>query len=114
VAIDRWNATQLSTQLQGDGVNVLGFGQGYGSMSAPAKALEGLVVGGKLLHGGHPVLAWQASNVAIQSDHAGNIKPSKQKSNERIDGIVALTMALGIHATSTAPAPEQSWDLMSI
>ncbi len=114
VAIDRWNATQLSTQLQGDGVNVLGFGQGYGSMSAPAKALEGLVVGGKLLHGGHPVLAWQASNVAIQSDHAGNIKPSKQKSNERIDGIVALTMALGIHATSTAPAPEQSWDIMSI
>jgi phage terminase large subunit-like protein len=111
VAIDRWNATQLSTQLQGDGINVLGFGQGYGSMSAPTKALEAAVVGGKLLHGGHPVLAWQASNVAVQSDHAGNIKPSKAKSSERIDGIVALVMALGIHATSTAPAPEQSWDI---
>ena len=111
VAIDRWNATQLSTQLQGDGINVLGFGQGYGSMSAPTKALEAAVVGGKLLHGGHPVLAWQASNVAVQSDHAGNIKPSKAKSSERIDGIVALIMALGIHATSTAPAPEQSWDI---
>jgi phage terminase large subunit-like protein len=114
VAIDRWNATQLATQLQGDGVNVLGFGQGYGSMSSPAKQLEALVVGGKLHHGGHPVLAWQASNVAIQQDHAGNIKPSKAKSNERIDGIVALTMALGIHATATAPPPEQSWDIMSI
>ena len=114
VAIDRWNATQLATQLQGDGVNVLGFGQGYGSMSAPAKSLEALVVGGKLLHGGHPVLAWQASNVAIQSDHAGNIKPSKAKSNERIDGIVALTMAIGIHATATAPAPEQSWDILTL
>ena len=111
VAIDRWNATQLSTQLQGDGINVLGFGQGYGSMSAPTKALEAAVVGGKLLHGGHPVLAWQASNVAVQQDHAGNIKPSKAKSSERIDGIVALVMALGIHATSTAQAPEQSWDI---
>jgi hypothetical protein len=49
VAIDRWNATQLSNQLQGDGLNVIGFGQGYGSMSAPAKRLEGLVVGGKVV-----------------------------------------------------------------
>jgi phage terminase large subunit-like protein len=114
VAIDRWNATQLSTQLQGDGVNVLGFGQGYGSMSSAAKALEAAVCGGRLLHGGHPVLAWQASNVAIQSDHAGNIKPSKAKSNERIDGIVALTMALGIHATATAPPPEQNWDILTL
>jgi phage terminase large subunit-like protein len=114
VAIDRWNATQLATQLQGDGVNVLGFGQGYGSMSSPAKQLEALVVGGKLLHGAHPVLAYQAASVAIQSDHAGNIKPSKAKSNERIDGIVALTMALGIHATATAPPPEQSWDIISL
>jgi phage terminase large subunit-like protein len=114
VAVDRWNATQLTQQLQGDGVNVLGFGQGYGSMSSPAKALEAAVVAGRLLHGGHPVLAWQASNVAIQQDHAGNIKPSKAKSNERIDGIVALTMALGIHATATAPPPEQSWELFSI
>jgi phage terminase large subunit-like protein len=114
VAIDRWNATQLATQLQGDGVNVLGFGQGYGSMSSPAKQLEALVVGGKLLHGGHPVLAWQASNVAIQQDHAGNIKPSKAKSSERIDGIVALTMAIGIHATATAPPPEQNWDIITL
>lgn len=114
IAIDRWNATQLSTQLQGDGLNVLGFGQGYGSMSSPSKQLEAACVAGRLLHGGHPVLAWQASNVAIQQDHAGNIKPSKAKSNERIDGIVALTMAIGIHATATAPPPEQNWDIISI
>jgi phage terminase large subunit-like protein len=111
VAIDRWNAHQITTQLQGEGINVLGFGQGYGSMSSPTAALEAAVVGGKLLHGGHPVLAWQASNVAVQSDHQGNKKPSKAKSTERIDGIVALIMALGIHATSTAPAPAQSWDI---
>jgi phage terminase large subunit-like protein len=114
VAIDRWNAHQITGQLQGEGINVLGFGQGYGSMSSPTAALEAAVVGGKLLHGGHPVLAWQASNVAVQSDHQGNKKPSKAKSTERIDGIVALIMALGIHATSTAPAPAQSWDIITL
>jgi phage terminase large subunit-like protein len=114
VAIDRWNAHQITGQLQGEGINVLGFGQGYGSMSSPTAALEAAVVGGKLLHGGHPVLAWQASNVAVQSDHAGNKKVSKAKSTERIDGIVALIMALGIHATSTAPAPAQSWDIITL
>jgi phage terminase large subunit-like protein len=113
LAIDRWNAAQLSVQLQGDGINVLGFGQGYGSMSSPAKQLEALVVSGKLLHGGHPVLSWQAGNVAIQSDYAGNIKPSKAKSTERIDGIVSLVMAIGIHATATAP-PQLNWDITVI
>jgi phage terminase large subunit-like protein len=113
IAIDRWNATQLSTQLQGDGINVLGFGQGYGSMSAPAKRLEALVVGGKVLHHS-PVLDWQASNVAVQSDHSGNIKPSKAKSTERIDGIVSLTMALGIHDTATAAPPPQNWDIITL
>jgi phage terminase large subunit-like protein len=113
--LDRWNATQLATQLQGDGLNVVGFGQGYGSMSAPSKQLEALVVAGKLLHGGHEVLTWQAGNVAIQSDSAaGNIKPSKARSTERIDGMVSLVMALGIHATATAPPPEQSWDIISL
>jgi phage terminase large subunit-like protein len=100
IAIDRWNATQLATQLQGDGIDVVGFGQGYGSMSAPAKQLEAMVVSAKLLHN-NPVLDWQAGNVAIQQDHAGNIKPSKQKSTERIDGIVSLVMALGIMAKAT-------------
>jgi len=114
VAIDRWNATQLATQLQGDGRNVIGFGQGYGSMSAPAKRTEALCVAGKLLHGGHPVLTWQAGNVAIQSDYAGNIKPSKAKSTERIDGIVSLVMAIGIHDTATAPAPAQTWDILTL
>ena len=105
VGVDRWNATQLANQLQGDGVNVVGYGQGYGSMSGPAKVLESLVVSGKLLHGGHPVLAWQAGNVAIQHDHNGNIKPSKAKSNERIDGVVALVMALGVHASQAVKGP---------
>jgi phage terminase large subunit-like protein len=91
------------------------FRQGYGSLSGPSKQLENFVVSGKLLHGGHPVLAWQASNVAIQQDSAaGNIKPSKAKSTERIDGIVSLVMAIGLWQTSTAPPPEQNWDLVAL
>jgi phage terminase large subunit-like protein len=105
VAIDRWNSTQLSTQLQGDGFEVVAFGQGYASMSAPAKELEALVLSGRLRHGGNPVLRWMASNVSIERDAAGNIKPSKKRSAEKIDGVVALTMALGL--ALAAPASER-------
>ena len=114
IGIDRWNATQLATQLQGEGLNVVGFGQGYGSMSSPSRQLENAVLSERLRHANHPVLSWMAANVAIQSDHQGNIKPSKAKSTERIDGIVSLIMGLGLHATATAPAPEQSWDITII
>jgi phage terminase large subunit-like protein len=115
IGLDPWNAAQLGQQLQGDGLPMQDFRQGYASMSAPSKQLENWVVSGKLLHGGHPVLGWQAANVAIQSDSAaGNIKPSKNKSSERIDGIVSLVMAIGLWQTATAPKPAQSWDIVTI
>ncbi len=95
IAIDRWNATQLAVQLQGDGFEVVTFGQGFRDMSGPTKELEKLVISGKLRHGRHPVLRWMASNVSVETDAAGNLKPSKKKSTERIDGIVASIMALG-------------------
>lgn len=96
IAIDRWNATQLANQLQDDGLEVLAFGQGFASMSAPAKVLEGLVVSGEINHQGNPVLNWCINNTVIETDAAGNIKPSKGKSTERIDGTVATIMALGV------------------
>ena len=115
IGLDPWNAAQLGQQLQGDGLAMQDFRQGYASLSAPSKQLENWVVSGKLLHGGHPVLGWQAANVAIQSDSAaGNIKPSKNKSTERIDGIVALVMAIGLWQTATAPTPEQTWDIIAL
>jgi phage terminase large subunit-like protein len=115
VGLDPWNSAQLGLQLQGDGIPMQDFRQGYGSMSAPSKQLENLVVSGKILHGGHPVLTWQAGNVAIQSDSAaGNIKPSKARSTERIDGIVSLVMAIGLWQKATAPPPDQSWDITVI
>jgi len=95
IAIDRWNSTQLQTQLAGDGFTVAEFGQGYASMSAPTKELEALVLADRVEHGGHEVLRWCAANVAVETDAAGNLKPSKGKSTERIDGIVATVMALG-------------------
>ncbi len=64
-------------------------------MTSPTKEWEKLVVSGKLRHGGNPVLRWMASNVAVEIDAAGNLRPSKKKSTERIDGIVAGVMALG-------------------
>jgi phage terminase large subunit-like protein len=95
IAVDRWNSTQLQTQLQGDGFEVMPFGQGFASMSAPTKELERLILACELSHGGNPVLRWMASNVSTEEDPAGNLKPSKKKSTEKIDGIVALIMALG-------------------
>lgn len=95
IAYDPWNATQIALQLTDSGATMVEFGQGFKSMSEPAKELEKLVVSGMLAHGGNPVLRWMASNAAAEIDPAGNIKPSKKKSTERIDGIVSLTMAIG-------------------
>ena len=95
IAIDRWNSTQLQTQLGKDGFNVIKFGQGYASMSAPTKELEKLVISGTMRHAGNPVLRWMAGNVMVTADPAANLKPAKDKSTEKIDGIVALIMALG-------------------
>ena len=94
IAIDRWNATQLATQLDGDGFEIVAFGQGYASMSAPTKRLEELLLSRKIAHAGHPVLRWMAGNVSLETDAADNWKPSKKRSPERIDGIVAAVMAL--------------------
>jgi phage terminase large subunit-like protein len=95
LVIDRWNATQLSSQLLGDGFTVVAFGQGFASMSGPTKELMTVLLGRRLAHGGNAVLRWMAANVAVQQDAAGNLKPDKATSTGRIDGIVALIMALG-------------------
>lgn len=95
IAIDRWNSTQLQTQLQGDGFDVVPYGQGYASMNAPSKELEKLILAHGVRHAQHPVLTWNVANVAKEEDAAGNIKPSKSRSKHKIDGVVALIMALG-------------------
>jgi phage terminase large subunit-like protein len=94
IAFDRWNATQMVQNLEGMGFTVVPFGQGYKDMSPPSKELYKLLMEGNINHGGHPVLKWMAQNVVMRQDPAGNIKPDKEKSVEKIDGIVATIMAL--------------------
>jgi phage terminase large subunit-like protein len=67
-------------------------------MNFPTKKLEEVVLGGRLTHGGNPVLRWMAGNVSLETDAADNWKPSKKKSCERIDGIVALIMGIDLAA----------------
>lgn len=94
IAVDRWNATQMIQNLEGDGFTMVPFGQGFASMSGPTKDFYRLLMEGKIVHGGHPVLRWMAGNVVVDTDPAGNIKVTKAKSKEKIDGIVAAIMAL--------------------
>ena len=107
IAVDRWNTTQITTQLEGDGHVMVPFGQGFASMSAPTKELERLVLSGEIAHGGNPVLRWMAANCSVEQDAADNMKPSKKKSRERIDGIVALIMGIG-RAISQIPEDDVS------
>ncbi len=102
IAIDRWNATHLTTQLTAEGVEVKPFGQGFASMSSPTKLLEAAILGRRLRHGGdNPCLTWQFSNAQVKVDDAGNVKLTKKHSHAtgRIDGVVATAMALGISST---------------
>lgn len=78
-------------------------GQGFASMSYPAKELEKKVIGGSINHGGNPILEWMAGNTATETDAAENIKPSKKMSRERIDGIVATVMAFNRYLVHTNP-----------
>ncbi len=95
IAYDRWGATQLVQNLQAEGLTVVPFGQGFGSMASPTKELITLVRSKKFHHGGNPVLRWMADNMSLRQDPAGNMKPDKDKSTEKIDGIVAAIMGLG-------------------
>jgi phage terminase large subunit-like protein len=93
--IDRlFQAHQLAVELEQEGLTVVGMGQGFMSMAAPMKEFERRLLARKIRHGGNPVLRWMADCVAVKQDPAGNLKPDKASSQGRIDGIVALVMAL--------------------
>lgn len=98
IAADRlFQGDQLVQELRdADGLNVTPHGQGFVGMAAPTKRFEDLVMSGRLRHGGNPVLRWHASNVSVEQDAAGNLKPSRRKSTEKIDGIVSSIMAVGL------------------
>lgn len=106
LAIDRFNATGTAVRLEQEGIPVVLFGQGFVSLSAPSKELERLVMCNGFHHGGHPLLRRHAQAVAVEVDAAENIKPTKAKSNGRIDGIAGFVNALGIAEKGEKPAPK--------
>lgn len=96
LGVDPWNATKLNTELMAEGVPVVNMRQGIPTLGAPSKEFERMVYAEQFDHGGHPVLRWMMGNVAIRFDSNGNFKPDKQKSSEKIDGVVALIMNVGL------------------
>lgn len=113
ISFDRWNWKHLKPwlqragftdeELEGDNAIFEQFGQGFVSMSPALRTLEGLLLNSELRHGGHPVLTMCAANATVQTDPAGNRKLSKSKSHGRIDGMVALAMAVAV-AEASMPA----------
>ena len=94
IAFDRWGAVQMVQNLERMGFTVVPFEQGFKDMRPPTKELMKLTLEKKIAHGGHPVMRWMADNIFIRTDPAGNIKADKEKSTEKIDGVIALIMAL--------------------
>ena len=94
IAHDRWNATMLVQNLEGDGFKMIPFGQGFRDMSTPTKEMMRMVLNKEIAHNGHPVLRWNVDNIFIRQDPAGNIKIDKEKSTEKVDGAVATVMGL--------------------
>lgn len=108
IAYDPWNASQLVSDLLGDGAPLVKMRQGFASMSKPTKefqrlALEGTAETPRLRHRGNPAIRWQVDNLAVEMDAAGNGKPSKRNSGDKIDGVVALIMALDRAVHHTPP-----------
>lgn len=94
IAFDRWGAARVITVLQNMGLTCVEFGQGFASMSPPMKELERLVLSHQIEHNANPVMTWMADNLVAATDPAGNIKPDKKHSREKIDGMVAMIMGL--------------------
>jgi phage terminase large subunit-like protein len=95
IRMDKWNSAQIGQELAAEGLKVVMVPPQMQFMSGPTKEMEAMVIGRRLEHGGHPVLAWNADNVVMTINADEDMRPNKGKSRERIDGIVALVQATG-------------------
>ena len=95
VAYDPFQATQLSQRMAEQGLNMVEMRPTVLNFSEPMKQLEALVLEGRIHHDGDPILTWMMSNVVCHVDAKDNIYPRKDRSENKIDGVVALIMALG-------------------
>jgi phage terminase large subunit-like protein len=105
VAFDRWRLEDLQKLLSDEGIEIpiTAFGQGFKDMSPAVDALETGILNGTIRHSRHPILTWNVSNAVVEIDPAGSRKITKEKSIERVDGLVALVMAVGLHAKAPKP-----------
>ena len=105
-AIDRlFQGLRLTLELADQGVMLNPMGQGFLSVAAPTKKLLELITARRCHHGGHPILRWMADNVVLRKDPAGNVKIDKERSPQKVDGMVALMMA--VDAWTRQPAPRE-------
>jgi phage terminase large subunit-like protein len=95
VSVDKWNGAYFATKVQQMGLKVEFWGQDMQSQATPTRELEKLLLEKGIEHDGNEVLRWNAKNVAVRQDARGNLRPDKDKSKEKIDGIVALINGLG-------------------
>lgn len=114
VGYDPWNATQLVSDLLADDAPMVSVRQGFATMSAPTKDLLRLLLEGnperpRFRHGGNPVLRWESDNFAVESDATGNLKPSKKRAGDKIDGLVACLIALS-RSTHYAPPRRSAYE----
>lgn len=107
IGFDRWGMAELDQVLTREGITLplKEFGQGFKDFAPAVKATEARILNGRLVHPANPVLTWAVSNVVLETDAAGNQKPSKRRSTERIDPIVAAMMAIAL--ADQEPAPRQ-------
>ena len=114
IGFDRWGARLIQTHLQDMGFTVTDVGQGYASMSPPIKEIQKMVMSRQLMHDGNPVLRWMFDNIAVRMDPAENIKFDKAKATKRIDGMVALAMAVHCMTNSEGASVYDSRGLISL
>ena len=94
IGFDPWSAAQVSLDLTDDGLTCVEVRQGFKSMSPPMKEIEKLLYEQALIHGGNPILRWMFGNLAVKTDENENVRPTKDKSTGKIDGIAALVNAM--------------------
>lgn len=109
IGYDAWNSEGFKAACEEAGIPVTPLRQGWKTLSPFSKDFERAFIELKLEHLRHPVLRWMVGNAAVVTDAAGNIKPDKQRSTDRIDGLVAAIMAFGL-ATSQPAAPVSPWE----
>lgn len=105
IAYDPWNALQLATNLGNDGAPMVEYRNTVQNFSDPMKSLEALVQDKRVNHDGNPVLRWMMGNVVAKLDAKDNIFPRKERYENKIDGVVALIMALGVASSVDEPNP---------